>query len=338
MNAPTPAPTSTPTAGGNAPAAPSAAPKPGAGSAAPAPAAGKSTAPAAPGKTGAPAGAPAPTGDPLKDAAAKAEAKYRTADGRFRLQDGERVEEVDEAELVKRAQKAWAAERRFQEAHRTRQQVEYLLKTLKDPRQLWQALKHLGHEPRQVAEQYLLEQIEEESLTPEQKKVRDAERIIQERETEKQQAEQRQKQERHTKLMGQYSEEYSGQIVKALETSGLPKSPETVKKMAEYMLIGLERGVRLAPEEVVPMVRNYFMRQINELLGQTEGDTLLQLLGDGVQQKFQAAMLARVRPSGQPVGANDQPPPNPDNADHDKPRLSMDEWRRRNEAIKAGKA
>lgn len=334
MNAPTPAPSSTPAAGGNAPAAPAAAPKPGAGATAPAPATGKPAAPAAPGKTG----APAPSGDPLKDAAAKAEAKYRTADGRFRLQDGERVEEVDEAELVKRAQKAWAAERRFQEAHRTRQQVEYLLKTLKDPRQLWQALKHLGHDPRQVAETYLLEQIEEENLTPEQKKVRDAERIIQEREQEKQQSEQRQKQERHTKLMSQYSEEYSGQIVKALETSGLPKSPETVKKMAEYMLIGLERGVRLAPEEVVPMVRNYFMRQISELLGQTEGDTLLQFLGDGVQQKFQAAMLARVRPSGQPVGANEQPPPNPENGEENKPRLSMDEWRRRNEAIKAGKA
>jgi hypothetical protein len=331
------APTSTPAAAPASPPAPAAAPKPAAGTPPAPPAPGKPGTPVDTGKAGAPVQAPAPTGDPLKDAAAKAEAKYRTADGRFRLQDGERVEEVDEQELVRRAQKAWAAERRFQEAHKTRQQVEYLIKTLKDPQHLWTALQHLGHDPKKVAEQYLLQQIEEDLLTPEQRKVRDAERIIQEREVEKQQREQQEKQQRHSQLMSQYSEEYSQQIVGTLEKSGLPKSPETVKKMAEYMLIGLERGVRLAPEDVVPMVRNYFMRQISELLGQTEGDTLLSLLGEPVQKKFQEAMLRRLKPAGEPVPPGEQPPPNPENAESNKPKLSMEDWRRRNEAIKSGK-
>lgn len=289
------------------------------------------------GKPGTPGAKPGAGTDPLKAATDAAVKKYKL------VVDG-KEEEVDEPELIKRAQKGTAAEKRFQEAHMTRQemgnlkaQVERLMGVLRDPEAVWETLQKLGHEPRGLAEKFLTGIIKEEQLTPEQKKVRDAERILSENETRKKNEERTAHEKRQAELEERFTNEFSQQVTKALTENQLPKTPWTVKMMAYYMAQGLKHNANLTASDVVPLVKKHFVSQINEILGATDGDILIGLLGETVLGKVRKADLERLKDPKNRIPANQQPKGGeiPAGAPA-KPKLTMDEFREQNERIKNG--
>jgi hypothetical protein len=60
----------------------------------------------------------------------------------------------------------------------------------------------------------------------------------------------------------QAQQEISNNIIDALESSSLPKSPEVVKRIANYMLIAEQKGINVNPKQVIPLVEEDF-RNLN---------------------------------------------------------------------------
>ena len=234
--------------------------------------------------------------------------------------------DMDDEEGIKRhLQMSRAALKRMDEAATTRKQAESFIRRLQSDPVSVLTDPNLGVDFRAVAEKYILSQIEDEMLSPEQKRVQQAEKIIREREEEVKKATEHREAQEAIQLESHYANEHQKKITEALTGSGLPKTARTVKRMAELMYKNLNMGLNLEPSQLAQMVKEDYQNEMKELFGSSEGDILVKLMGDDVANKIRKHDLAKLR-SGQPSFANR---PDRESSAPKEPvkQMSKDEWR-----------
>jgi hypothetical protein len=104
---------------------------------------------------------------------------------------------------------------------------------------------------------------------------------------------------------------------KALEKSDLPKSAYVVKKMADYMLLGLEQNIEVTPEDVLPLVREEVLGDIREMIGSMPKEVIESLFGKDVlnvirkknvsQAKDKPASINTIKDTGVAVAKKEEP-------------------------------
>ena len=229
-------------------------------------------------------------------------------------------------EALKLAQKGVGADRKFNEAYKLRQQAEQFIHQLKtDPMSILMN-PNLGFNFKQMAQDFLAKEIEKEMMSPEQRELFETKEKIRQLEEEKKGAAEKESEARMQQLVSHYSTEYEKDIQSALQTSGLPKTRGTVKRLAYYMQKGLERGVELKAGDVIDLVRADYIQEHNELYGATDGDTLLKMFGDQTLKKIMEANLKKVK------GGDSLPPTRtksegPAILSTPTKRMDKDEWR-----------
>jgi hypothetical protein len=90
-------------------------------------------------------------------------------------------------------------------------------------------------------------------------------------------------------------EQYDTQINKALETGGLPKSPYVIKKMAEYLLIGLQNGKDVTADDVLPMVREEIQNDIKEMFAVLPDELVEQMVGKDKLTSLRKRAVAKAK-------------------------------------------
>jgi hypothetical protein len=218
---------------------------------------------------------------------------------KFKLSNGE---EVEESELLHRYQYVKAANERFQSAAAERKaaeaerakiaeekaQNEKMLADLKkDP---WSTLSSLGLDPRQLSEDKLLELLEQDSLSPEQKRIRELEAKAKEFETKEQErqrleeerqqnSKKQQEEEEFNQLKSQAEKKYEADFLKALESSRLPKNPASIRRVAEKMHQSILAGEEIPVEHAVRLVEHEFRSSLAELVSGLSEEDLEEFLG-----------------------------------------------------------
>ena len=220
-----------------------------------------------------------------------------------------------------------AAHKRFQEAAVTKRQSEQFIKMLQeDP------IKVLTHEQfggsakfRQIAEQYLAGQLEEQMLSPEEKRMRDNNARLKQYEEQEKQAKEQKEAEQMSKAEEFYAKDFESKIMKGLSSQGIPKTSRTVKRMAELMSKNLEHNLELEPEHLAEIVKADYLQEMKEMFGASEGDILLKLLGDDIANKIRKSDLARLRQSGvTPQGSYKT---ESTNSSESNKNMTKDEWK-----------
>lgn len=246
---------------------------------------------------------------------------------KLKLKVDGRDEELDESEVVRWAQMGRSAQKRFQEAAQARKQAEDFIRMLKEDPVSVMTNPAVGIDPRKFAEEYLSKELQKETLSPEQKRIRDLEDKLRKHDEDLKKAEEQSKKAEFQKLQEHYKQDFDKKFTDALQGSGLPKSPKTIQRMADYMVMALKNNLDVEPSHVVELVRQDYISEIQDLFSQTDGDKLLKILGDGVANKIRKADLARLRSSQQqPIS---QPTPTQEFVAEDKPKKVMNvfEWR-----------
>lgn len=220
--------------------------------------------------------------------------------------DGEEFDfdATDEDAVKREIQKARAANKRFEEAAKIRKeaeaktsQAEQFYQMLKDPKMLRKVLSDpsIGVDVKKFAEEIVWEHIQDSQLTPEQREQREKEKRLKEyedRETAtKAEAEAKEK----AASLARFEQSYESKILEALEIQGVPKKPEAVARMAQYLLKTVEDGYDLTPSELAAQVRSDYTDEIKSLFSDVEGDQLLALLGDAVAEKIRKADMKRLK-------------------------------------------
>jgi hypothetical protein len=328
----------TPVSGGAPASAPSTSSSAPAASSAPAPS--STPSPSMSEKTG-PTGGPAPTGtsgssgEPTSNTAATQEAVRQAAEDarKFKLKINGQEREYSEAEVIRRAQLAEAAQTKFEEAAQMRKQVESLVQALKaDPMSVLTA-PELGINFRELAENYLAKELQREMMPKEQRELEEL-REWKKQQTEAQEAAKKQQmtaaqQAEFQRVQAAAAKKYDTEISEVLQKSNLPKNAESVKRIASMLKSALEKGVELDVQTVVDFVRDGYTSELQTMTKDLDGEPLVKFLGEDIIKKLRKYDLAQIKAkmAGQQVQPpQSQPEPHTSAPKEEKKFLKPHEW------------
>ena len=244
--------------------------------------------------------AQAATGTPAEKAVAKKMLKSMKlkVDGRefdealpFEVEEGSAAEEY----LRKNLQMSKMGQNRAQQYSNLEKEVKNFIEQLrKDPRKILSD-PAIGLDVKDLARQIIEEEIENSKKSPEQLQREQLESELkamkEERENEKKLAQEQE----FERLKTQQIERYDILMEQALSKTDLPKSPYVVKKMADYMLIGLQNGKDITPEDVLPLVREEIMEDIKSMFNVMPDEVLEKFIGKDKINSMRKRNLSKAR-------------------------------------------
>lgn len=216
--------------------------------------------------------------DPMKEAAKEAMRKFKVK------VEGQETE-VDEAELIRGYSHQKGANKILQDGVAARKQAEEFISMMRDPEKFYETAKKLGHDPRVLAEKYLAKQLENELLDPRERELREAKAKLKEIEDMDRVQKEAVNKQRDEILKAKYAKDYSDQFVAALQETGMPATKGTVASMAKYVSRAAKIGFQMTAAEAAQLVREDTLLAHQKLIGDSDGETLMKLLGEEVANK-----------------------------------------------------
>jgi hypothetical protein len=206
-------------------------------------------------------------------------------------------EEYDDESISRQLSLAKAAQKRMNEASFTRKQAESFIHALQnDPMSVLQDPRIMGNDKfRQIAEQFLSKQLEDQLLSPEEKNQRDREAKLKKYEDQEKETTTKAEQAKLQQLEDHYSQEYQKTIMEALNTSSLPKNTFTVKRMASLMQKNLEHGLDLPAQALAQIVKEDYQRELVSLIGGADASQILSMFGEETVNKLRKHDLEKLR-------------------------------------------
>jgi hypothetical protein len=210
--------------------------------------------------------------------------------------DGQDVaEELDDSEIANRLSLAKAAQKRMMEAGQTKKQAEEFFKRLKEnPLDILGDDRVMGKQKfREIAEKYLIEQMQLEQMTPEERARLDKDNKLNEYERqERERAEQEQK--RQAQQQEQiWAERYEKTIIDTLEKTKLPKNPRTIARMAQAMQTALKHGIDADSTLLAEMVTGDYKNELTSIIGESGPEQLIAMFGEDIINKIRRYDLQR---------------------------------------------
>lgn len=238
------------------------------------------------------------------DASAKKEVERK-----YKLKFGKTEREVSEKEALALAQKGWAADEKFQKAAATQKEVNAFIERMKvDEDAFDEFIKFLGKDPDDVYKKQLGKSLKRKVMTPEEAEREELRSKVQKYEAEKKAEEKRKHEEQVKALQEKYEQQYDKEMSEAIQGSGLPKTPKTVKRCAQIMYRALEQGYDLPWTLVVEEVRREYQEDMKEMFGNADADSLVKLFGDDIAKKFTSASLKKRVVDPEPVTEENRSP------------------------------
>lgn len=219
--------------------------------------------------------------------------------------DGQDVEML-ESDVKALAQQGKVSGKRFEEAAAMRKQAQDIIEFAKsNPKEFF---AKTGMNAREWAETYLMEELKKEQMSPEQRRAAENEMKLKQYEDEKKKALEAKRQEEMARLQAHHAENYDKMFVEALTKTGLPKTPYTIKRMAELQLVNIKKKLDLGADQLAKLVREDYMAEQKSLFGAYDGDQLLEFLGPDLVKKLSKAQIAKLKAKGVKTAASGQPP------------------------------
>lgn len=236
----------------------------------------------------------------------------------YDLNDTERIR--SELQLAKAAKK-----RMFEAKEATRKANELTQMFEKDPISLF---KQLGPKGRELAEQFLLGELQQEMLSPEEKKMREYERKLKEYEEREKTEKEKYEQSVLEQSKAKYIKTFQKTIIDALDKSELPKTPEMIADMARLYKKNLELGLELTADELAIESKNEKIQLIKSLFGKSEANQILALMGDDLATKIRKSDIAKIREKQKMLAKEPKREEYKQNPRSESKTKSMDDWKR----------
>lgn len=210
----------------------------------------------------------------------------------------------DDEYIRKQFQLARASQNRMKETADLRNKMDqignYLEQARGDKTKLRALIKELGADEKELAAMIIEEEIANSQKTPQQLEKEKLENELRQMKEERDREKTEWTKKEFERLQQQEYERYDILMSQALEKSDLPKSPYTVKKLSDYMLLGLEKGVELTPEELLPLVREEIQEDVRQMFSAMPEEVIEKLIGTDVLKKLRKKNIAKAREGAVP--------------------------------------
>lgn len=246
---------------------------------------------------------PEPTPEPPPAAEAEREAPEGMTAAEKKIwklkADGEEFEfdATDEKSVMREIEKARGASKRLQSAAEMRKQAETFYQMLKEPATLRKVLEdpRIGVDVSKWAKEIIWEQMQEESMTPEQKTQRDRDREYEQLKADRDKSERTKLENEKKERQQVWEKDYEKKIMTALDLKGIPKDHQTVMKMAGYLENAIEQGIDLSPEDIADLVKADTGSYLKSYADSLTEEQFLEFLGEQNAEKLRKADLKRLR-------------------------------------------
>lgn len=212
----------------------------------------------------------------------------------------------NEEELRKNLQLSRVAQKRMAEMAAMKKDVTDLIQRLnKDPLSfLADAENGMGMNVEDLVKGYVEKRLADAEKSPEQLKAEANERKLQqimaEREAEKSE---RERERYESQLQGEIIK-YDNMITKTLENSEFKKpSPYIVKKMSDYLILGVENGIDVTTDDLLPLVREEIQSEIKELINSAPEEVIDAMFGKEIFNRMRKRNVANAK-QAKPVHAS----------------------------------
>ena len=203
--------------------------------------------------------------------------------------------------MTRQLQLSKAAQKRMAESSQLQKEVKYFLEELrKNPKKVL-ADPSIGIDVKQLAAQIIEEEIANAQKSPEQLEKERLENELKSLQEEREREREEAREKEFARLQEMEYERYDTLISKAIETSDLPKSPYVVKKIADYMLLGLNEGIDVSPEDVLPLVRDEIQNDLREMFAVMPDEVIEKIVGKDVFNRVRKKNVAKAKSAPQPV-------------------------------------
>lgn len=180
---------------------------------------------------------------------------------------------MGKADTVAQGLKQLAAERKALEEARG---------TFKDPKKLRNFLKENGYDPEKFAEETIVEAMEQEQLTPEQRELAQLRAEKAEREAAAKAESEKKAKAEQEKQVDQLVRTYENQFIEAMTSQGLPRTAQTVMQLTEIVKDGIEAGFDVSPAEAAQILRTQMLEGNKPLYKGMSVSVLKEALGQDV--------------------------------------------------------
>lgn len=284
------------------------------------------------GSPGAPSGGSSPSGDgspaPLPNGAASTiqePAKAPPVPKKYKVKVEGQEHEVDEAELLRGYSINKMATRRAQEAAQMRKQAQEVLELAKSDPVAFLQHPSIGADVKKLFQSHLQRELEMQQMSPDQRELAELRLQYEAEKKHRESYEQQRKQEEGQRQVDYYRQEYDKSASAALAESGLPRTPTTLRRMAELQMKNLKMGLDLEPSQLTSIVREEIAAEQVEILKSLSGEQLHKMLGEETGKKLREYDLSRLKTTAPVVPAAEQPVSEEPSARIK--RLTKDEWR-----------
>ena len=207
----------------------------------------------------------------------------------------EEIDLNDMEGLTRRFQKSAAADKSMQESAEIKKLAIQLIQDLKtNPRKVLSD-PNLGLDVKKLAQEIINEEIAEMEKSPEQRELESLKKQLQEKNQAIEEREKQAKDAEQARVQKEYEVNLENQITAVLDISGLPKTPRTVARMADYMIIALKEGIKLEPKDIAPIVKNNTLSEFKEIITSLSDDQLDDFLGKEVLGRLRKKNIAKVK-------------------------------------------
>lgn len=234
------------------------------------------------------------------------EPEFKPIKLKLKLDKREEEREFDQESLTRTVQKGLVADRRFEEAARKEQEVRKLANELQDKyskltdkqaRKL--ALQELGVDPIQFAEELMQEYLEEQSLTAEQRRIKELEAFQKQKQREEEEYQRQIEQQKEMQAQQKYFKELDDTITQVLQTEGIEKNLEVVERIIQYMRAAHRVGQDISVEEIVSKLKNDGANFYKSFVPNKDVERLAQFLGEDMLKEINNYYLKK-RVGGKP--------------------------------------
>ncbi|SRR6266700_2944568 len=201
----------------------------------------------------------------------------------------------DDEFLTRELQKSRAFEKRASDYSQLEKEVRSFIEQLqKDPRKVLSD-PSIGIDIKKLAASVIEEEIANSQKSPDQlereKIAKELKDLKAEREKEKEEAQKKE----FERIQEREFERYDTLMTQSLEKSDLPKSPYVVKKMADLLMMGIQAGVDVTPDDVLPLVREEIQSDLKQMFAVMPDEVIEKIVGKDIFTRIRKKNVLKAK-------------------------------------------
>lgn len=201
----------------------------------------------------------------------------------------------DDEFMTRELQKSRAFEKRAQDFSQLEKEVKTFIEELrKNPKKVLSD-PNIGLDMKKLAAEVIEEEIANSQKSPEQLEREKLQNELKELKEQREKEKEADQKKEFDRIQEREFERYDTLMTQSLEKSDLPKSPYVVKKMADLLIMGLQAGVDVTPDDVLPLVREEIQNDLKQMFAVMPDEVIEKIVGKDIFTRIRKKNIAKTK-------------------------------------------